>query len=140
VLRQRDPAIQEASTQAILSVAPDNRIVMANLRAVEMFGYSRAELLELPLEVLLPERSREAQAEHRAQYIAAPHNRPAAPGLDMKGRRKDGTEFPASVTLSHIETKDGTLGIDFITDLTERKQAEDALRMSQERLRLAHGG
>jgi two-component system CheB/CheR fusion protein len=137
VLRQRDLAIQEASTQAILSVAPDGRIVMANLRAVEMFGYSRAELLELPLEVLLPERSREAQAEHRARYIATPHNRPAAPGLDMKGRRKDGTEFPASVTLSHIETKDGTLGIDFITDLTERKQAEDALRMSQERLRLA---
>jgi two-component system CheB/CheR fusion protein len=137
VLRQRDMAIQEASTQAILSVAADGRIVMANLRAVEMFGYSREELLELPLEVLLPARSPEAQAEHRNRYIAGAHNRPTALGLDMKGRRKDGTEFPVSVTLSHIETKDGTLGIDFITDLTERRQAEDALRLSQERLRLA---
>jgi two-component system CheB/CheR fusion protein len=137
VLRQRDLAIQEASTQAILSVAPDGRIVMANLRAVQMFGHSREELLELPLEILLPERSREAQADDRAAYIAAPHDRPIAAGLDMKGRRKDGTEFPVTVSLTYIEAKDGTLAIDFVTDLTERKQAEDALRLSQERLRLA---
>ena len=137
MLRQRDRVIQEATAQAIVSAGPDGKITMANLRAAEMFGYSREELLDLPVEALLPEGLRESHAQRRAEYLASPQTRPMAAGKDLFGRRKDGSQFPIAIQLSHIETKGGTMAIDIITDLTERREVEAALRMSEERLTLA---
>ena len=137
MIRQQDRVIQEASSQAIVSAGPDGKIVMANLQAAAMFGYSREELLDLPVTQLLPESARESHGAWRAEYLASPDSQPMGAGLDMKGRRKDGSEFPISIHMSHIETKNGTLAIDIITDLTERRQTEEALQLSQERLTLA---
>ncbi|MBZ5622982.1 MAG: PAS domain S-box protein [Acidobacteriia bacterium] len=136
--RQRELTIQDAASQAILSVGGDGRIVMANRMAETMFGYSREELLEMPLESLLPEPSRKAHRAHRAAYLADPRSQPRemGPGPRLRGLRKDGTEFPVATTLNQIHTRDGTISIDFITDLTERQKAEEALEESEARFSL----
>ncbi len=136
-LRRRELAIQEATSQAILSVDREGRIVMANLMAEKMFGYRREQLLGLNLEVLLPDRFRASHAAHRAEYFASPRNRPMGAGLDLTGRRQDGSEFPVAVSLNYVQTKDGTLALGLITDLTERRTAEESLQRSLERLELA---
>jgi two-component system CheB/CheR fusion protein len=133
--RQRELTIQDAASQAILSVGPDGRIAMANRMAETMFGYSREELLEMSLESLLPPRFRGSHPRHRGRYLAEPQtiSRQMGPGEELRGLRKDGTEFPIATILNQIHTKDGTLSIGFITDLTERQRAEEALRESEER-------
>ena len=135
IARQRELAIQDATSQAILSVGPDGRIVMANRMAEIMFGYSREELLDLPVESLVPARFRDSHRGQRALYQESSQtpSRQMASGPELRGLRKDGTEFPVAATLNQIHTKDGTLSIDFITDLTERHKAEEALRESEER-------
>jgi len=135
-LRIREITSPDSASQSILSVDSTGRVVMANRVAETMFGYSRDELLELPLETLIPERFREAHLEQRAAYFAAPKFRPMGHGMELTGRRKDGTEFPVSIGLSHMHTKAGTLAVAFITELTGQRQIEEALRESEERFSL----
>jgi PAS domain S-box-containing protein len=132
-LRIRELTSPDAASQTILSVDSNGRIVMANRMAETMFGYSREELLELPLEALVPERFRDAHAVQHAGYFAAPRLRPMGHGLELSGRRKDGTEFPAAIALTHMHTRDGMLAVAYITDLTGQRHAEEALRESEER-------
>jgi len=120
-------ALLESAAEGIVIVNPDGRIVLANVRTEELFGYQRDELLGQTLEVLLPERFQNSHADHRAVYFAEPRVRPMGIGLDLAARRKDGTEFPVEISLSFIKTEDGVIAMGFITDITERKQAEEAL-------------
>ena len=135
IARQRELTIQDAASQAILTVALDGRIVMANRMAETMFGYSQEEMLELSLEGLLPLRFRGAHERLRGRYLAEPEalSRQMGSGQELRGLRKDGTEFPIAATLNQIHTKDGTLSIGLITDLTESQRAAEALRDSEER-------
>jgi PAS domain S-box-containing protein len=110
-------------------------VVLANRMAEEMFGYGREELLGKPLERLLPERLRARHAEHRAGFERNPRTRPMAIGLELQGLRKDGTEFPIEVSLSTVGTSRGALSVGFVTDISLRKQAEDALQKSEKELR-----
>jgi PAS domain S-box-containing protein len=97
-----------------------------------MFGYSRAELLGEPLEILLPDRIRRGHVAHRTGYFAEPRIRPMGIGLDLSGRRKDGTEFPAEISLSHVKSAEGGVAIAFITDITERQRVETQLQRQRE--------
>ena len=107
-----------------------------NSQTERMFGYSREELLDQPVEILIPEKFREGHRQHRDAYASAPHPRPMGSGLNLLGRRKDGTTFPVEISLSPLEEADGVLVTAAIRDVTERKRAEEALRLSQERFRL----
>ena len=128
-------ALLETATQAILAVDRQGLVVLANATAETMFGYSREEILDHPLENLIPERLRGPHTGHQAEYFARPHKRPMGLGLELAGLRKDGTEFPVEVSLSHIATNDGMLAVAFVTDITERKSNEDALRESEAQAR-----
>jgi two-component system, chemotaxis family, CheB/CheR fusion protein len=124
-------ALLETAAQAILAVDTTGRIVLANATSQTMFGYRRDELLDQPIANLIPQRFREQHAHHQGGFFSQPRNRPMGLGLNLYGLRKDGTEFPVEVSLSHVESPQGTLAVAFVSDITERKQTEEALRKSE---------
>jgi protein-histidine pros-kinase len=125
----------ESAPDAMVVTGPGGRIVLVNGQAERLFGYTRAEMLGQPVDLLVPEGVRGRHAGNRAGYLADPRPRPMGAGLDLKARRKDGSEFPVEVSLSPVETPEGTLVSSAIRDISERKRSEHALQESLERFR-----
>lgn len=113
-------ALVEHAPDAVLLVDRDGRIVLVNAQLERLFGYARAELIGEPVELLLPERFRAQHRSHRDGYAADPQLRPMGAGLELAGRRKDGTEVPVDISLSGIESDEGPLMAAFIRDDTMR--------------------
>jgi len=118
----------ETATQGILSVDAQGAIISANRALEAMFGWAPGELIGQCIERLLPSSLRHEHARHRVGYFAAPHPRLMGGGLDLVGRRKDGSTFPIEVSLNHISTAGGGRAIAFVTDITERERAAAVLR------------
>jgi PAS domain S-box-containing protein len=125
----------ESSPDAILTSDLAGKIQEVNGRVEEFFGYRRSELIGQPIEILVPERFRAGHPAHRAEYSGHSRVRPMGVGLELYARRKDGNEFPVDIMLAPIETPDGTMVLSTIRDLTERKEAESALRRAEEEKR-----
>jgi formate hydrogenlyase transcriptional activator len=128
--------MMESLPDAVLVVGPEGRILEANKQAERMFEYSRGELAGQRVELLIPERFRGAHLHHRDRYQAESRLRPMGAGLELFGLRKDGTEFPVDIMLSPVQTDEGCLVMAVVRDITLRKEMEEALRLSEERLRL----
>ncbi|MFZ5896932.1 MAG: PAS domain S-box protein [Myxococcota bacterium] len=128
-------ASQELFRQLIDS-APDAMVVanarglieLVNRQTESVFGYAREELVGQPVELLIPERFRHRHVGHRDDFLAAPKQRPMGHGLELYGRRKDGSEFPVEISLSPINTPQGLLVSSAIRDITARKRAERKFR------------
>ena len=124
-------AILDSAAQCILAVGRDGRILAANAKSEAMFGYTPEELQGKPVEVLVPERVVGIHQKHRDGYLAAPRVRPMGDGVDLVARRKDGSEFPVEISLSHALVGDEQLAIAFVSDITQRKTLEGQLAQSQ---------
>ncbi|HTZ99757.1 MAG TPA: sigma 54-interacting transcriptional regulator [Candidatus Aquilonibacter sp.] len=125
----------ESAPDAMVIVDVGGKIVFANSQAERIFGYSPRELWGQPVEVLIPERIRPLHARHRTEYTAEPHTRPMGMGLELRGRRRDGSTFPVEISLSPIKNGGERFVASAIRDITERKRTESALRQSEERYR-----
>ncbi|MCS6764766.1 MAG: PAS domain S-box protein [Candidatus Protistobacter heckmanni] len=132
----RDARAVEARFRNVLESVPDGiiianstgRIIFTNRQADELFGYPAGALRGKAVEVLLPERFRGPHVLHRTTYLNQPRTRTMGSGLELYGLRLDGTEFPVEISLSPVETEEGTLVMSAIRDITERKRFEQALQ------------
>jgi PAS domain S-box-containing protein len=118
----------ETAAQGIASVNARGLIVTANCALETMFGWQPGELIGQPVEQLIPLPLRNSHQQHRSSYFVAPRPRLMGGGLDLVGRRQDGSTFPIEVSLNHVPTADGGRVIAFVTDITERRQAAVALQ------------
>lgn len=118
----------EGEYRAVFLAAPDGILITdrtgvildANPAAGEMFGFSLEELLGEEVELLVPESLREAHRAHREDYVAEPHPRPMGIGLELRGRRKDGSTFPVEISLSPFERGGRGLVIATVRDVSQR--------------------
>ena len=124
----------ENATEGIILTNGKGVIVVANPAAEIMFGYSRNELVNQPIEVLIPEKFKSVHHEHREGFYKKPSNRTMGHGRDLYGRKMDGSELPVEISLSHYERDSETFVIAFIVDITGRKQIEN--RMLQQKAEL----
>lgn len=131
---QKFRSLLEAAPDAIVIVELSGRIVLVNARTESVFGYPRDELLGQFVDMLVPKRLRGQHRVHREGYGHSPKVRNMGAGLDLYGLRKDGSEFPVEISLSPLETEDGTWVSTAIRDITERRQAESAARLASDRL------
>ena len=133
---QRTAKLVEARYRGLLETTPDaivlsnvtGRVVLANSQAEDLFGYGRGEMSGLPVEALLPERVRADHLRDRAGFFSVPRSRALGAGLEVVVVRKDGTEFPAEVSLSLLETDEGNLLISALRDISSRKRADQKFR------------
>ena len=129
-------ALFQSAPDAIVTVDADGRIERANDQAESMFGYTREELIGQRIEMLMPARFQMQHTQHRTDYMLQPRMRAMGVGLELYGRRKNGAEFPVDIMLSPVQTEQGRSVIAVVRDITERKQAEEALQGSREELEL----
>jgi PAS domain S-box-containing protein len=131
---ERFRAAVEASPHGMLMVDPAGRIVLVNQEVERLFGYPRAELLEQPIELLVPVHSRPHHPELRTAFQAQPQRRSMGAGRDLFGRRKDGGEIRVEIGLNPIETDEGLFVLASVIDIGPRKEAEEELRRSNDEL------
>ena len=133
---QRDSEMVHARYHGLLESAPDaivivndsGRIVLFNARARELFGHEPQDVIGESIEVLLPARLRDVHLKHRNGYLGAPRMRPMGAGLELRGVRRNGEEFPVEISLSPIGGEGSRLVMSAIRDTSERKRFEQALQ------------
>lgn len=130
-------AVIESSPSGLLVADPHGNFVFVNRAVERLFGYSRAELLGQPVEMVIPARFRSGHTGFRAGFMAGPKGRAMGAGRDLYGLRKDGSEVPIEIGLTPVATGEGMLVLVSIVDITGRKKAEDERRHLEEELRHA---
>ncbi len=118
----------QAAPDAIVVVNQSGVIVLVNLQAQILFGYRPGELIGKPPEILVSEHFRGQHSKEHSRFLVAPADRPAVATLELFGLRKDGSEFPAEIRLSPLDTKHGVLICSAIRDISARAKTEEDLR------------
>jgi PAS domain S-box-containing protein len=129
-LEAKFKGLLESAPDGIVVVDTDGRIAIVNSQTEKLFGYERNELIGQPIEILVPDRLKSGHVHFRNAYIAKPITRPMGAGRALTGKKKDGSEFPIEISLSPLETDQGTLVTSIIRDITARRAAEDQIQSS----------
>ena len=129
-LEERFRRVVEAAPNAMVMINTRGHIEMVNAQAERVFGYSRAEMLGQPVEMLVPDRFRNHHPGLRQAFFADTRARPMGAGRDLYARRKDGSEFPVEIGLNPIETEDGVMVLSAIVDISDRKQKERSIELA----------
>jgi PAS domain S-box-containing protein len=124
----------DTAPDAIVVVDAAGCLMLVNLQAERLFGYAREELIGKHVEALVPERFRAAHVKHRVGFVVSPKVRPMGYGMELFGRRRDGSEFPMEISLSPLRVEGGMLISASIRDISERKQRELEMRRIQSHL------
>lgn len=126
--------VLDTAPDAMVVVDTSSKIVFVNVQTEKLFGYARSELLGRPLDVLIPERFRGVHGMHIARYFADPGTRSMGSGLELFGRRPDGSELQVEVSLSPVQLGDQLLVSAAIRDVTEPRRIERQAKLNAERL------
>ncbi|MCC6906867.1 MAG: PAS domain S-box protein [Phycisphaerales bacterium] len=129
--------VLDSAPDAMVVVNQQGKIILVNRQTEQLFGYSRNELLDQPVEILMPERFRKRHVEHLARYVAEPRILAMGTGLDLYARYRDGSEFPIEIMLSPLRMGRQLLVSSVIRDVTERKRADvesQSQRLTTQRL------
>ncbi len=125
------------ATEGILVVNERGEIVMINPKAGELFGYDKGELIGKSIEILVPSSLREKHVHHRKSYHQNPHPRAmGGANTELFGKRKNGTDFPVEISLTHYKTEEGMFVVAFIIDISLKKKQEDLIKKSLQELKV----
>ncbi|MGP1691687.1 MAG: PAS domain S-box protein, partial [Giesbergeria sp.] len=125
---QKFKDLLESAPDAMVIVNSDAEIVLVNAQAVHLFGWCRNELIGKKIHNLVPKELRGNHPDHHKRYFEQPRVRSMGGGVELFGLRKDGSEFPVEVSLSPMESDEGTLVIAAIRDVTESRKAQERIR------------
>jgi len=124
----------EALPDAVVAVDRDGIIVQLNSQTQELFGYNRDELIGQNIEILVPETYRSQHHQRRESFAQTPKTRRMGAGLDLYGRRRNGSEFPVEISLSPVSTEKEWFVLSAIRDISDRKRIAEELRRANEEL------
>jgi protein-histidine pros-kinase len=131
-------SLLESAPDGVLVAGIDGRITLVNAQVERLFGYRRDELVGQPVELLIPKRLRGRHVGHRDEYAAAPRTRQMGVGLELVGRRKDGSEVPVEISLSTQDVDGSPCITAIIRDVTEQRQIRQELTRQARLLEMAH--
>ncbi len=133
---KRFRSVAQTASDAIITIDSGGVITFWNDAARKIFGYPTGEALGRPVTLIIPERFHDAHEHGMKRLGATGEPRVAGRTVELVGLRKNGEEFPLDLSLAQWQTKEGSFYTGIVRDITNRKQAEDQLRASEERLRL----
>jgi len=128
------PRLAETFPDAMVVVDHEGTILQINALTDELFGYAGHELVGQKIELLVPERHRAQHHSHRSNFVEHPKIRRMGAGLELHGRRRDGSEFPVEISLSPVRTERGVVVFSAIRDISDRKSIEEQLRQANHEL------
>jgi PAS domain S-box-containing protein len=117
----------ENATEGIILTKGHGVIVMVNPAAEKIFGYTSSELIDQPIEILIPDKYKPHHHQLREGFYEHPSNRSMGAGRDLHGRKKDGSNIPVEVSLSYYKLKGDLYVIAFVVDITLRKKIEQSM-------------
>ncbi len=129
-VQKRYESLLNATPDAMVFVDAEGRIALVNKQLEQLFGYRRDELIGQDLEILIPRRFRREHAEYVAQYLSRPRIRKMGGGLKISALRKDGSEFPANISMSPLPAQDDGIVVAAIRNISEEKRSEERLRLN----------
>lgn len=130
--------IFEYTPDALFVADQAGRIILANAQAETLFGYDRSELINQPVEILIPPRFTARHAGHRTRFMNEAHSRPMGAAVELFAQRRDGSEFPVDIMLSPMILDGGHFVLCVVRDITERKAAQEELERQTNELRRLH--